>query len=225
MQNLEEQIRTQNREKMKEDKRKRFVYLNRLAKRNQIVFAGSSLMEQFPINEFLMTEQIGLTIYNRGIGGYVTEDLIHSIDECILDLEPRSVYLSIGTNDLNSPSTTVEGLMEHFRELISRIRERLPQCRICFLALYPVNPDAASLAWVKKALKSRTNSKISLVNEHLQELAGEEGVGFLDLTANLKDSRGNLKAEYTVDGIHMYANGYCQVFRELLPVLEREEMA
>ena len=33
------------------NKKDKFVYLNRLAKKGQILFAGSSLMEQFPVNE------------------------------------------------------------------------------------------------------------------------------------------------------------------------------
>jgi lysophospholipase L1-like esterase len=224
MQTLEEEIRIRSRENMKADKRQRFVYLNRLAHKHEIVFAGSSLMEQFPINEFMITENIGMTIYNRGIGGYVTGDLLKSIDDCILNLEPKSVYLSIGTNDFNNPSVSVSDVMANIREIISRIRARLPECRIYFLALYPVNEDAASLDWVKKALKSRTNEKLNEANRCLRELTQEEKVGFIDCNTCLRDSQGRLKSEFTVDGIHMYANGYYEVFKELLPILRREEM-
>ena len=38
-------------QKDKDDKVKRYRHLNKYAKKGQILFTGSSLMEQFPINE------------------------------------------------------------------------------------------------------------------------------------------------------------------------------
>ncbi len=55
-------------ESEKKGKVERFRYLNAFAKKGQIVFAGSSLMEQFPIYEFLQDFNLPYTIYNRGIG-------------------------------------------------------------------------------------------------------------------------------------------------------------
>ena len=42
---------------------------------------------------------------------------------------------------------------------------------------------------------------------------------FIDANAGLCDADGNLKAEYTVEGMHMYANGYRAVLQNLLPTL------
>ena len=71
-----------------EEKIERFRRLNRYVKKGQIVFAGSSLMEQFPIYEFLLDYDLPYTIYNRGVGGYTTADLMKVLPECIFDLEP-----------------------------------------------------------------------------------------------------------------------------------------
>ena len=43
------------------------------------MFAGSSLMEMFPIEKFTEEDHLGITVYNRGIGGYVTQELLDSI--------------------------------------------------------------------------------------------------------------------------------------------------
>ena len=48
------------------DRVMRFRYLNEFVKPGQILFAGSSLMEQFPIQEFVADFDLPLTIYNRG---------------------------------------------------------------------------------------------------------------------------------------------------------------
>ena len=49
----------------------------------QIVCAGSSLMEMFPVEELVKEKQIDMIIYNRGIGGFITDELLENIDTCI----------------------------------------------------------------------------------------------------------------------------------------------
>lgn len=57
----------------------RYRRLNRYITEGQILFVGSSLMEQFPIDE--MQRGLGLTlqIYNRGIGGFTTTELLDNL--------------------------------------------------------------------------------------------------------------------------------------------------
>ena len=57
------------------DRVMRFRYLNEFVKPGQILFAGSSLMEQFPIQEFVADFDLPLTIYNRGVGGFTTSEM------------------------------------------------------------------------------------------------------------------------------------------------------
>ena len=40
----------------------------------------------------------------------------------------------------------------------------------------------------------------------MQALARKYGAEFLDLNKDLYDAAGNLKAEYTIEGMHLYAN-------------------
>ena len=55
----------------------KYRVLNTMVKEGQILFTGSSLMEQFPINELQMDFGIKEIIYNRGIGGFTTADMLH----------------------------------------------------------------------------------------------------------------------------------------------------
>ncbi|MBQ1491493.1 MAG: lysophospholipase, partial [Blautia sp.] len=57
-------------------------------------------------------------------------------------------------------------------------------------------------------------------NERVQRLAKDYGATYLDLNQDLTDEKGNLKKELTVEGMHMYANGYRLVFERLLPTLK-----
>ena len=50
-------------------------------------------------------------------------------------------------------------------------------------------------------------------------MAEKMGADFYDLNAGIKDSQGRLNAAYTVEGMHMYADGYKAVLDALLPIL------
>jgi len=111
-----------------------YRHLNRFIRPHQILFAGSSLMEQFPIYELMLDQQLPYTIYNRGIGGTTTFELMENMDACIYDLQPDYIYINIGTNDLNLPDYTEEGLIERYRTILKGIREHLPEAKIFMMA-------------------------------------------------------------------------------------------
>lgn len=77
-----------------------FKVLNAHAKKGQILFTGSSLMEQFSVAEIAASAGVNKIIYNRGIGGTTTDDFLREIDTVLLDLAPAKVFLNIGTNDM-----------------------------------------------------------------------------------------------------------------------------
>ena len=49
----------------KQDKITRYRQLNQTAQKGQIVFAGSSLMEMFPIEQFVAEDNLPGVVYNR----------------------------------------------------------------------------------------------------------------------------------------------------------------
>lgn len=52
---------------------------------------------------FCRTNDLHCILYNRGIGGFTTTELLEAMDECILELQPAHLFLNIGTNDLERP--------------------------------------------------------------------------------------------------------------------------
>lgn len=204
----------------KADKVERFRHLNPYVKKGQIVFAGSSLMEQFPIYEFLQDFDLPYTIYNRGVGGFTTAEMMPVLKECIFDLAPKYLFLNIGTNDLNGADYSQDALMERYDAILSAIEENVPGVKIFLLAYYPINPVVADNPWMQAVLKYRTNERIRAASEGVKALAQKHGASFLDLNAGITDEAGNLKAEYTIEGMHMYANGYKPVLDALLPTLQ-----
>ena len=50
--------------------------------------------------------------------------------------------------------------------------------------------------------------QLRLANQAVEKLAKELGCQFINVNDGLTDERGKLKKEFTIEGIHMYANGY-----------------
>lgn len=199
-------------------KKEKFVFLNELAKKGETLFVGSSLMEQFPINELLMDRNIDMTIYNRGIGGYTTIDMLDSMEEMVFGVEPSRIFINIGTNDISAPGYTLDSLMERYRSILTQIKDRLPEAKVYMMAYYPVNetdkvPDSE---WGRHMFDTRNNENIVLANQAVETLAKEMEYEYIDVSAGLRDERGMLKKEFTVEGVHMYANAYNIILDNLM---------
>ncbi len=200
-----------------QDKLERYRILNQNVKKGEILFTGSSLMEQFPVNELLMTNGMDQVVYNRGIGGFTTTDMLQHMEEMVFGTEPSRIFINIGTNDIGSPDYQLEALLERYEEIIVRIQERLPEAEINMMAYYPVNetdkiPEGE---WGKTAFVTRTNENLNIANAAIENLAAKKGCRFINVNEGLADERGKLKKEYTIEGIHMYANGYQVVLQNL----------
>ena len=165
------ELRQQESQREKQIKRERFRRLNPYAKKGAVVFAGSSLMEQFPLYEFLQDDDLHCTLYNRGIGGFTTTELLEAMDECILELQPAHLFLNIGTNDLNGPDYDRAAMLGRYEEIVQQIRKKLPETKLYLLAYYPVNPTVAEDPGLIECFRWRTNERIREASEGVQALA------------------------------------------------------
>ena len=199
----------------KELKIERYREENETAQKGRIVFTGSSLMEMYPINKLLKEHGDDTIIYNRGIGGFISDELLAVIDVCAIDLMPSKVFINIGTNDLSWSSIPISRLMDNYDKIISAIEKAVPHVKIYLMAYYPVNFEAASEE-MKECLKIRTNEKINAANAEVKRLAEKHGQRYIDINRNLKDGQGRLKAEYTIEGMHINEDGYRAVYDDIM---------
>lgn len=199
----------------KEKKIMRYREENKSVKSGQIVFTGSSLMEMFPINKLLKEHNDSTMIYNRGIGGFVSRELLENIDVCVIDLKPSKIFINIGTNDLSDSRISVSELMENYDKIISEIENKFPETKIYLMAYYPVNYEAAAED-MKECLKIRNNEKICAANVEVKKLAEKHSQRYIDINKNLKDEQGRLKAEYTIEGLHINEEGYRAVYNDIM---------
>ena len=192
-----------------------FRQQNRYIRKGETLFTGSSLMEMFPITEFCLNEGYPIA-YNRGIGGYTTDDFLAAVDVMLLEPQPKKLFINIGTNDIREYPEGQDWfahLSENYRKICEIIRDQLPETIVYMMAYYPVNED--KLREVSQTPPFRTNEGVRKANQMVAALAEEFGFHYIDVNDGLKDARGQLQAEHTRDGIHFDAAAYRTVFDRL----------
>ena len=105
--------------------------------------------------------------------------------------------------------------MDCYDKIVTKIETELPETEIYLMAYYPVNYEAAAEE-LKACLKVRTNEKISQANAEVEKLARKHGQKYIDINEKLKDSHGRLKAEYTLEGLHINEEGYRAVYEDIM---------
>jgi len=56
---------------------------------------------------------------------------------------------------------------------------------------------------------------VDKLNDHIKQLASESGAIYLDLHPVMEDAKGELKADFTADGVHLNPQGYQVWLKEL----------
>jgi len=200
----------------------KYKYLNQFAKKGKTLMVGSSLMENFPINELQQSFDVKKIIYNRGICGIVTNQLLTFMEECIFELEPSKIFINIGTNDIASPGYTLEGLISNYRDILTQVKERLPDSSVYVMAYYPVNSVVdygIPLEDKQDMFKTRTNEAILKANKVIEQLARQFNYEYIDVNQGLMDEEGNLKADFAIEGLHMWPQAYAIIFKNLIQYL------
>lgn len=184
--------------------------------KNQILFVGSSLMQFFPIDELQKELHLSKKIYNRGVLGTETGDMLDHMDLLVYDLDPSVIYINIGTNDI-AHGWSEDEIMGRYDQILTQIEQHLPDAKIVMMAYYPVNE-----AKQEGRKHPRNNATIDHYNDLAKALADKHHIEFISVNDGLSDQTGNLKAEYTEDGIHMIPDAYKVVLKNMMPYLERD---
>ncbi|GHV13164.1 lysophospholipase [Fibrobacterales bacterium] len=204
--------------------RAKYAVENQTAKKGQILFVGSSLMEIFPIEKFQQNLDLGLNkvIYNRGVRATTTADLLEHIETLIFDLEPSKIFINIGTNDIgfNVP----EGVfLENYDNILHQIKEKLPDAVVYVMAYYPINTAdnfGEEESEHSQFYKHRSNELLVAANAKVEQLAKKNGCKFINVNAGLSDANDNLRKELTFDGAHILPDGYEIVLKNMKKYLE-----
>ena len=166
-----------------------------------IIFIGDSIVEYYPLQELFGTAK---TIVNRGLRGYQTRLLLENLDAHLYGDAVDQIVLLIGTNDIGK-DISMNDALDNLERVIQSIAREYPLSQIKLLSILPVNEGEK----YKQTVYIRTDEKIREWNQAYEALTSAYmQVDFVPVYDSLIDSEGQLKKDYTTDGLHLSVAGY-----------------
>ncbi|MCD6308409.1 MAG: hypothetical protein J7M24_05380 [Candidatus Latescibacteria bacterium] len=173
----------------------------------EICFLGDSITDGCEWRELTGCNRVT----NRGIGGDTAWGLMARIDE-VTEGKPAKVFLMIGTNDLAWGGKEPPEVADRIADVLDAIRRDSPGTTVYLQSVLPV---------IDGRVKKFENRKITALNKLLKPLAARKGATWVNLVPFFRDDEsGQLKKNYTEDGLHLTGEAYYQwlsVIRGYLP--------
>ena len=197
-------------------KKNNYTFLNKkYTIENQTIILGDSITDFFNWYELFydFSKTSGQAVYNRGISGDTTDRLLERLKENVLSIKPRNIVLLIGTNDIGR-GLPLSLSVKNMENIIKMTKNSCPDVNFIIEAVYPVNEK------MRDRFEKRSNKKINAMNKEFVKLCEKYDCIWLDFTDELMDNSGNLKQEYTFDGLHINAHAYEIIAKHVIPLLK-----
>ncbi len=177
-----------------------------------IVMVGDSITEGFFRKEAMPETVNGMLVVNQGISGDQIDrpsagtGLTSRID-LIKQARPAVVFVMIGVNDFWGGKETPEEVLPQYENMFTMLKQALPETQIVLQSVLPTSKKNAYL-----------NENVDKLNALAKELAEKSGTIYLDLHPTMEDEKGELKDEFTGDGVHLTPAGYAAWLQKLQEV-------
>lgn len=161
----------------------------------EILLLGDSITAGFDVGRLLPE----LAIRNEGVSGDSTAELLERLRPAWLQAPGLgAVFVCIGTNDL-ARDRSDDDMLGQLARLVAELRRAGGAFRVVLTSLFPTRDNGP-----------RPNARIVGFNARLAELAAGLGVEFWALHPHFLDAAGQLRAEFTDDGLHLTAAAYAE---------------
>jgi lysophospholipase L1-like esterase len=171
-----------------------------LSDKGTTAFVGDSLTEGGHWHDWFPDHNA----LNFGVGGDTTDDLLERLST-IVDANPSTVVIMIGTNDL-AWRRTVEHVVRNIETTLFQLRRDLPGVR---LLVQSVLPRAREFA-----------DQIQDINRHVRQFAPSVRALYVDLWPAFARADGEIDPRHSDDRLHLNASGYEAWRAELSAALE-----
>lgn len=173
-------------------KKNNILLQNKLTK---YLFLGDSITERYKLNDYFPDRYV----LNSGIGGDTTDDILKNLENRVYKYNPAVIFLMIGTNDVNQDIDS-SCIFSNIKTIITEIQNELPETKIFVEPILPAGNQWAD---------NRRNEKRIEINKLLQKEYNSSNVTYMDIYDEFVDSEnGQLKSEYTADGLHLNDKAY-----------------
>ena len=164
-------------------------------KNNSVVFFGNSITRRGPWEELIPI----IRTSNRGVGGDVLKGMYNRLDD-VVAAEPVAIFVMGGINDLTNPASKVDEVWKDYDKLLAKMEKELPNAMRIIQSTLPVTAE--------RDRDGIINPKVAELNKYLLAAAEKYNYRYLDVAEALSDENGCLKPEYSIDGLHLNADGY-----------------
>ncbi len=167
----------------------------------RIIFFGDSITRLWDLGESFPGE----LYLNRGIDSQTTSQMLVRFRQDVIDLQPASVVILAGTNDLGDTSAApllipdIERNLQTMAELATA-----HNIRPIFGSLLPVHNSGLKVV----ISAERSQSSILEINKWLHSYCAQYGYTYIDYHSALVSSNGMMRRDLSDDGIHPNASGY-----------------
>ena len=142
------------------------------------------------------------SVVNRGIAGDVTFGVLKRLDD-VIARTPSKLFIEVGINDV-AKGIPAGVIAKNIATIALRVHAGSPKTILFVYSLLPVNETAK--AEYPEVYEKKGD--ITRVNKYLEENARHAGYRYVNLYPLFSDNTGSLKAEYSVDGLHLNETGY-----------------
>ncbi|WP_309225774.1 SGNH/GDSL hydrolase family protein [Sphaerospermopsis sp. LEGE 08334] len=178
------------------------------------ILAGDSLSLWFPPD--LLPE--GKNWLNQGISGETSEGLLKRL-ELFDRTKPEVILIMIGINDMIR-GVGDEEILANQKQIIRYLRKKHPKAKIVLQSILPHGGEEATWEGREKLL-AIPNSRIRKLNEELKKIANQQRIKYVNLHPLFTDKQGDLRREFSTDGLHLNPQGYT-VWRTALQIYNEQ---
>ncbi len=171
-----------------------------------LVFLGDSITQGWGDN--FRGHFKGVKVANRGISGDTTRGVLIRLKEDVLSLNPKSVVILIGTNDLEEKATP-EVIAGNLKLIIAALKKHNAKMPIILCNTFP-----------SSATKRRPADQIIKINQlYFAAVKGDPQITVLDTWLLFADAKGDAKKPEFPDLLHPNQIGYDKWAAALRPLL------
>lgn len=174
-----------------------------------IIFLGDSITDFYDLDKYF-----DIPIINSGISGWTTDDILNNLGDKVFKYKPKKIFILIGTNDFRD-GKEIDYVYRNIKEIVSQIRKKSRYTTIYIQSIYPVN-NTDNKKIEHTMVGCRKNEDIIELNKKIKTYCNmTKNITYIDMFERLKDEEGNLKLEYTKEGLHISDKGY-EVITDIL---------
>ena len=191
---------------------------------NNFIFIGDSLTFGYGVpknkcwielfKKYSLSSNMNFSIINKGINGNTTTDMLNRFTEDVTMLNPKSVFIMGGTNDLLS-NRPLNSILDNIELML---KEALTKTNNIFIGIPPriIKEDAYKL-FMPSSTYDYCETNLPKLREGLIKRSKNYQIKYIDFynMSLILDQK-----EIFLDGIHFNEKGHKLIFNEFIKILD-----